>query len=212
MSEIRSKINRALSRSENRAISSAENILDQILPDTQFFTEEDATNWERALGLTNGEGTTLEDRKAKITRKISFPGTVPARGDAKYVERELQFAGFDLYVYENRFPVPGSPGDYETKTFQEVAGIAGQATHSPLIQHGQIQHGSDNEKKIVNSMDAVVDNAFDVNGNYERTFFVGGSTLGAIGTVPDSRRVELRQLILTLKPVQTVAYMLVTYI
>lgn len=207
---IRSQINRALSKSENRAISGSSNVLDQILPDTEFFTSEDAENWESALGLTNGEGTTLADRKAKINRKLAFPGTIPARGDALYVERELQQAGFNLWVYENRFP--DGFGGYETKTFQEVAGLVGQAVHYPATQHGQIQHGSNNEKKIVNSMDAAIDNAFDIDGNYERTFFVGGSLIGEIGIVPAARNAELRQLILTLKPVQTVAYMLVTYI
>jgi len=209
---IRSQINRALQKSENRALSGANNILDEILPDNVYFSEEDADNWERALGLTNNEGTTLEDRKAKIYRKLAFPGEVKARGAALYIQRELQLAGFNLWVHENRFLIGGVGPDYEAKTFQEVVGIVGQAVHFPLTLHGSIQHGAVNEKLIVNSMDAAIDNTFDINGNYERTFFVGGQTLPEFAIVPDSRRIELRQLILTLKQVQTVCYPLITYV
>lgn len=203
-------INRALAKSENRALGSQEDILTGLIPDNEFFSEKDAELWETALGLTNGFGTTLEDRKLKIYRKMQFPGTVRARGSHVFIEAELRRAGFDVYVHENRFPDGG--GAFETKTFQEVVGITGQAVYATSTQYGQIQYGTNNEKKIVNSMDAAYDSNFDVAGNYERTFFIGGATLPNLATIPAARTQEFRQLILTLKPVQTVAFMLVNYV
>jgi hypothetical protein len=61
-------------------------------------------------------------------------------------------------------------------------------------------------------MDAAVDNTFDYNSNLERTFFVGGATVGDFATVPISRAQEFRQLILTLKPVQTVCFPLINFV
>lgn len=102
-------LNRALAISENKAYNDALDILDAILPDNEGFTEEDATDWERRLGMIVSPGVTFEDRKLAIKRKLAHPGRVKARQNYLYIESQLQAAGFDLYVYENFTSIPIRP-------------------------------------------------------------------------------------------------------
>jgi len=92
--------------SENTALKSAISILDGVIPDNDNFTDEDATTWERRLGLITNLSTPLFDRKLAINRKMNHPGTIKARQHYLFLERELRNAGFDVRVYENRFPTP----------------------------------------------------------------------------------------------------------
>jgi hypothetical protein len=201
----------AIAKGENRVHEDVIGLLNRILPDNDDFTIEDALRWEKFLAIPTGIGTTLEDRKLAILRKYQYPYTQKARGNALWVERELQLAGFNVFVHENRFLDPQT-GNYFTKTHQEVVGILGNAVHSPVIQHGTIQHGTTSEQKVVNSINGAEDNTFDINGNYERTFFVGGAVLGNFAGVPASREIEFRKLILELKPTQTVGFLLINYV
>lgn len=70
--------------------------------------------WEQCLGLL-GEGTTAE-REQAVSRKLSDIGGLKASD----VERELQAAGFNLYVYENRF----DPGTIDYTKFPSTFGSA----------------------------------------------------------------------------------------
>lgn len=209
LNSIREKIEKANARSANRALIDGYGILNSILPDNEFFTEQDAENWEKRLGLPTNSNVSLDDRKSAILRKYQHPGTVLARGSYRSIERELQLAGFDVYVHENRFP-DGS-GGWESRTYADVVGITGLANYGNF-QYGQVQYGQQSENLIVNSMDAAVDNTFDYNGNLERTFFIGGATVGDFANVPIARQQEFRQLVLTLKPVQTVCFQLINFV
>ena len=199
------KLHEGLILSEERLYNDAISILDSILPDNNNFTEDDATAWERRLGLIISLDVPLSDRKRAIARKMQHPGTQKPRQHFLYVQEELRKAGFDVYVYENRFP-DGS-GGYETKTPQEVAisPIGFEAQHGQF-QHGQLQHGAVLVEKIVNSIDSFVDAPFDVGDNLKSTFFISSSTLGVNAIILESRMLEFRQLVLKLKPVQTVCF------
>lgn len=199
------RLHKALAISEDKAYNEALDIFDSILPDNNNFTSEDATKWERRLGLITNVLTALADRKLALIRKINHPGTVKARQHFLYLQGQLRNAGFDVYVHENRFP--DGFGGFETKTPNEIIGVSGEAVHSPLVQHGQIQHGASFSEKIANSIDKLIDAAFDIGDNFRSTFFIGGLVLGDFATIPGSREQEFRQMVLRIKPVQTVAFL-----
>lgn len=201
------KLKTALAVSEDEAYNRALDILDTLLPDNPNFTSVEAEKWERRLGLITNPLTPLADRKLALLRKINHPGTVKARQHFLYLQGQLQSAGFDVFVHENRFPLGG--GVFETKTPNQIIGISGAAVHSPDIQHGQIQHGSSFNQKIANSINPVIDAAFNIGNNFKSTFFIGGLVLGDFATIPGSREQEFRQMVLRIKPVQTVAFLFI---
>lgn len=94
------KLMSGLAASEERAYEDALSILDSAIPDNDNFTEEDAAQWERRLGLIVGSGT-LEQRKQAIIRKMNHPGIVKARQHRLFLETQLQAAGFEVGVIEN---------------------------------------------------------------------------------------------------------------
>jgi uncharacterized protein YmfQ (DUF2313 family) len=200
---------RAMSIRFNMAYRDSLATLDAILPDNDNFTTEDATDWERRLGMIPSTAP-LADRKEAIRRKMNHPGTIPARQHYLYVQGQLQAAGFDVYVYENRFD--DGMGGLETRTPQFISGVGSQQNQHGQFQHGQRQHGGGWGDKVVNSLDVATDYNFNVGNNLRSTFFIGGSPIGTFANIPANRRVEFRQLILRLKPTQTVAYLLTNYI
>lgn len=205
------KLHNALAESENQAYSDAVSILNSMLPDNDGFTADDATDWERRLGLITNESVSLADRKLAIIRKINHPGTIPARQNYLYLQGQLQAAGFDVYVYENRFPDGG--GGYETYNPLTVSGGAGSfAYQHGDLQHGDFQHGAAFQNICVNHIDEAEDWLFNIGSNLKSTFFIGGTPIGTFANIDANRKREFRQLILKIKPVQTVAYLFVNYI
>lgn len=201
----------ALSLSENRAYNDAVALLYAILPDNAEFTEDDAYDWERRLGMITGLGVSLEDRKKAIKRKINHPGNIPARQHYLYIQGQLQAAGFEVYVYENRFPYGG--GTYYTRSIFDVAGSGGvnEFQHGDA-QHGDEQHGGAYGNIIVNHIDETLDQSFFITSNLRNTFFIGGNPLGSFANIPANRKDEFRQLILRLKPAHMVGYLLINYV
>jgi len=200
----------ALSLSENRAYTDALSILYAILPDNNNFTAEDATDWERRLGLITNEAVPLADRKQAIQRKMNHPGDIRARQHFLYVEGQLQAAGFDVYVYENRFS-DGMGGYYTQSPFDIIGGGTLELQHGDA-QHGDAQHGGSFSNIVANYIDEDLDSAFYISPDLRSTFFIGGTPLGTYANVSAARKDEFRQLILKLKPAQTVAYLFINYI
>lgn len=99
------KFTDALSLSLARAASDGISILDSIIPDNSSFTAQDATDWERRLGMITNSSVSLTDRKAAIYRKMAHPNGQPARQHYLFIEFQLRLAGFDVRLYENRFLV-----------------------------------------------------------------------------------------------------------
>jgi len=187
-----------------------QSIYDAIFPDRAGFTATDALNWERTLGLPTNELTDLADRKLAIIRKMNHPGTIKPRANYRYIQKQLRDAGFDVYVFENRFD--DGAGEWETRTVQEVAisSLTYQIQHGTK-SHGSSQHGQTQTYKIANHIDPNVDLTFDVGDDLFHTFFISSSTLGVNAVIPASREAEFRKLVLTLKPVQSVAYAFVGF-
>jgi len=202
------KLNTALSISENVAWRDMLSTFDSMLADNANFSEDDATDWERRLGLINGTGLPLSQRKLLILQQYNFPGDILARGYWLYVQQQLRAAGFDAYVYENRFFEMGS---WVTKTPIEILGGGGTQNQLADNQLGDAQLGGSYNMLVANNIDQVDDANFSVGSNLRSTFFIGGATLGAYAYVPINQERQFRQLILKLKPAQTVAYLFVIY-
>lgn len=198
-----------LAQSEMRAYNDSVSILDSLLPDSDRFTADDATDWERRLGIYTNTSVSLASRKLAILRKMAAPGSNPAKGNYKYIEQQLQAAGFDVYVYENRFF--NYPSGYVTQNPADLyAGILSVAYHGDF-QHGDVQSGYYINNIVANSIYNEVDICFNTGPDLKSTFFIGGSTLGSLANVPASRKLEFRQLILQLKQVQDKAILFIQY-
>jgi len=207
------KLHNALSKSEARAFSDAISTLDSALPDNDNFTVDDATDWERRLGLITNPVLSLSIRKQAIIRKMNHPGTIKARQHYLYIQGQLQDAGFDVYVYENIFSdgmgglVTKTPYAFSTPPYPTVSN-----RYSGNVQYGQIQYGGTPGNKIANSIYQSFDDSFNIGSNLWATFFIGGPTEGSWADVDASREIEFRELILKLKPRQMVGFLLINYV
>lgn len=207
------RLHLGLSISEDKAFNDALAVLNSILPDNVFFTADDASDWERRLGMISNPLVDLEDRKLAIARKLSYPGVQPAHGHYLYLQNQLNKAGFNVYVYENRFPNYPDDGTYYTQTPLDVSGdpsILDEVQHGD-IQHGDSQHGIRYNNVIANYIDEEKDKAFDIGGSWRCTFFIGGSPLGTFASVPAVRKDEFRELILKVKQVQDIGFLFINY-
>lgn len=208
------KLHKALAVSETKAYEDALSIKNSLLPDNTSFTTEDAEDWERRLGLPTDPLVSLNDRKAAILRKLTQPGTNPAKGHYLYLQEQLQLAGFNVYVYENRF-LTYYPDGYITLYPSQITGSSSifTTTRHGMYNHGTgIHHGQFYNNKVANFIDERKDYYFDIGSNLRSTFFIGGSPLGTFANVPIARKDEFRQLILKLKPCQTVAYLFINFV
>lgn len=206
------KLHLGLQVSENKAYNDAVAILNSILPDNDNFTEDDATDWERRLGLIYSPLVPLATRKLAIIRKLNQPGAAPAKSNWRYLQEQLQAAGFNVYVYENIFD--GYP--YGTRITMTPMALSGDSSFFAKNRYGQRNYGQINyggryANFVANHIDEVRDWEFNIGANLRSTFFIGGSPLGTFANVDALRKDEFRQLILTLKPVQTVAFLFIHY-
>ena len=179
--------------------------LDKMFPDNENFTAEDATLWEYRLGLITNESVSLELRKDAIRRKMGYPNNIQARQHPLFIERQLQLAGFDVYVHENTIPYQ-TPADV-------IAVSLNDTQHGGVTQHGDsTEHGGDSFDVIANSIEEIENYSIGGNINLWSTFFIGGENLGDVSNVPQSRLKEFKELVIKLKPAHTVAFTFVNYI
>lgn len=210
------QLHNGLSLSEQQAYDDAVAILDSILPDNDNFLAADATAWERRLGLITNNAVPLADRKLAIIRKINHPGELAARQHYLYIQTQIRLAGFDVYLHENIFD-PYPYGDPVTDSAIDLAALFNDdfvAVHGNF-EHGELAHGQIGEyglTLVVNNIDETKDSVFDVGNNLRSTFFVGGVEVGQFTNVDEERKDEFRQLILRLKPTQTVGYLFINYV
>ena len=205
---------RAISLSFGRALSAATSVFDSIFPDNDNFTSDDAEIQERLYGLPTNSSVPLADRKLAIYRRMAHPGEQPARQGALFIEQQLQAAGFDVYVYENRF-FEGSPASWITKTPTEILGVGvGYAAYG-LFGYGELGYGDtfalSGVTVIANYLEESKDEYFNFGSNYRSSFFIAGATITTFADVPAVRKTELRQLLLTLKPTNTAGWLFVNF-
>jgi len=160
---------------------------------------------EFRLGLIVNTSLNLEDRKQNILRKLSYPANVQPRQSRIYIESQLQTSGFNVFVYENKEPFQ-TPDDI-------IAVSPTNVQHGGSTQHAEgTQHGSGTFKVVANSLDP--NEIFNIGGdqNLYATFFIAGATINEIAIVSKEREKEFRELVLKLKPAQTVAFLLINFI
>lgn len=207
-------LHRALARSESRVYEAGLSIFDSMLPDNDNFTADDATDWERRLALYSAPGTSLADRKAAIKVKMRYPGNTAARQHYAFIQAQLRDAGFDVYVYENRF-LEGSPPGYITKTPAEVLGIAAGNASLGGFSLGELNLGSqwadDGITIVANYLEEALDAEYGFDDNLRATFFIAGATVSTFANVSAVRKVEFRKLLLELKPLHAVGYLFINY-
>ena len=204
------KLHKGLNASENRVLNDALSVLDSILPDNANFSLDDCTDWERRLGLKPSTAS-LSDRKAAILLKLNQPGINPSKENYLNLQYQLQLAGFNVFVYENKFS--NGSGGFITKVPYQIIADSSLITYNMLgnFQMGQQKFGGRYNNKVANNLDPLVDKAFDTGTNFKSTFYISGATITTFATVQIARQQEFRQLILNLKPVQTVAFLFVHY-
>lgn len=202
---------KALAISEAQAFLDAGAIFNSLIPDNDAFSLDDATDWERRLGMISNPSAPFADRKLAILRKMAAPGVNPAKGNYLWIQQQLQDAGFNVWLHENIFPV--YPSGYISVPPSTLYGTA----NLKYVQYGQVnynqrQAGTYYNNKIANSIYQEQDNSFDLGGSYDSTFFIGGQVLGTYASILSVRELEFRQLILNLKQVQNVGFLFVNYV
>ena len=188
------------------AINRKRSVLDQ-LPDNPNFTEDDADTWERRLAIFT-QNTDLESRKQAIARKYGSPGSSLYRQSAPFLEGQLQLSDFNVFVHENRFD--DGFGNFSPMAPEDVAISATESNHG-TFNHGERNHGSVSFDIIANGITPEDDANFEI-VNLAQTFFIGGQTVGNFTTLPISRREEFRQLVLTIKPAQSIAFLFINFV
>lgn len=204
------KFHDAINVSFLRFINDSKSTLDSVFPDNDNFTEEDCNLWEYRFGIITNSLLDLETRRAAIYRRMSRGRNVQARQHVKYIEYQLQLAGFNVWVHENGF-IEG--GVLVHKRPQDILFIQPEnVQHGGSVQHGiGVQHGGVNSEVIANSYK--VDEEYSVGDDYlSKTFFIGGETLGTTAIVSENRKEEFRELVLKLKPAHLVAFTFINYL
>lgn len=199
------RLHKALAITESKLYTDTKSTLSSLLPDNDNFTADDATDWERRLGLIYSPSVDLADRKLAIARKLASPGINPARSAAKWLEYQLQAAGFAVYVHENIVAL--YPSGYERATPGEYNPALLLDLEHGEIEHGEIEHGGYYSYIVANSIYNSEDVAnFNAITDYATSFFIGGAVYGSYANVPSIRETEFRQLILVQKQVQSIAF------
>lgn len=200
-------------KSYERLYENAFSILNQILADNDNFDATDAANWERIFGLSN-IGLTLDERKTNILRKQSYPNGVAERGHYLFIQDQLQAAGFDVYVTENRF-TDGAGGwnvtdpDTLPGPYKILANYADETVDDEFLnetfntfEFGQAEFGE---------MEFGIGPQLTDEQKLRYTFFITDATFPNNASVPLARKNEFRSLLLKLKPAHTIGYLFINY-
>lgn len=218
-------LNKAYSKSIGKLYSDSYSIFDSIIPDTSNFTSDDALMWEKKLGIKASELTTLEIRKKAIIQKYNYPNSDAPRQHFSFIEKQLRDAGFNVRIYENnesgvtRTPesilasigVPFHGDSYHSDDIFHASMISGlgASTHHEETTHSEdITHNTGIFSLIANHIDERLDWDFPIWNNMRSTFFISGEVIEDFITIPEDRRNEFRQLVLQLKPAQSIGIIL----
>jgi hypothetical protein len=182
------------------------------LPDNPNFTQADANDWYRRWGLYNSGSISFADMIAALKQRASWPAVPLNKQNYLYIQGQLQAAGFNVAVYENRFP---SGGTFITKTPAQIYSSGYPLAEAGVFESGDTEFGtgesSENINMLANYVEAANDAGIDVT-NLRSTFFVAApSAITNFATVPAAREIEFRQLLLKLKSQHTIGYLAINF-
>lgn len=207
------KLHQALNSVLAGTYADANQILNDILPDNADFDINDAHDWYRRLGLYDSGTVSLTDMKKAIAQKLSFPQVPLNKQHWQYIQDQLQAAGFNVYIYANRWP--DGLGGYTTRTPGQVLGTVGMQAMYGYSQYGTFQYGQADTSKIsiiANYLEEEKDAVFDFGSNLRHTFFVADASPGVFASVPAARKIEFRQLLMKLKRAEMAGFLFVNYV
>lgn len=200
------RLHRAIGTIQQQVYNDALQIQNDMLPDNPLFTEQDAHDWYRRLGIYDSGSVSFADMKAAITQKMSWPVTPLNKQNAAYIQAQLQLAGFNVYVYENKFPGPLTPGEVMNNTHgRSISGYfqSGQNQSGQLDGYGAVS-------KIFNYLEPEKD--IDAPLTLRSLFYISGNPITTVAEVPAARQTEFRQLVLNLKAAQMMAVCFIEFV
>lgn len=187
-----------LADQESDSFNDALSILDMIIPDNANFSVADAVRWEKVLSISASGNDSLANRMAAIYRKMQFPSGAKGRQHKNYLEGQLRAANFDVKVYEY-----GDIKDYFTNKVHSL-----DTKHSFSTIHGsgyEIPFYNEIVANYLNKeMEIPVTPTLD---NLRNIFWIAGDTFDEFPNIPPFRIEEFRHIILTIKPLHTVAFL-----
>lgn len=196
------KIHGSITEEFDRLFSLSDNIIDSLFPDSDSFTEEDATLWERRYGLKNNIGLGLALRKEIILRKMRHPDNTPYRQTSAFLQQQLHEAGFKVYVHENPPPYQ-TPEQFSNKTLTQLQ-IGDDTQVGDLTEVGGFAF-----PVVANR--SLSEDYYSGGGVLWPTFFIGAEEPGEDASIDINRQVEFRDLILKIKPGHLAAYLLIKH-
>jgi hypothetical protein len=210
------RLHSAIGDVQEQTWNDALSILDSAIADNANFTIDDANDWYRRLGIYNSGTVALADMMAAINQKLNYPGEqIYGRSHYQFIEDQLQAAGFNVRVYENRFPL--GPG-WITKSPYDILGGTTHVAQYGMAMYGSVQYGqlaTSNVTKAVQyleeSKDALYEAYLATAYGYRNTFYISGYPINTFATVPAARKTEFRQLLLQLKPLQMCGFCFINY-
>lgn len=223
----------ALSDGVERVNDAIDDLINGVLPDNPNFTIDWCLRHERMYGLSVYPSDTLQVRMARILAHITpYPKDVGVLS-LQVLQDEIDAAGWAgvLYIHENldglypqdvlpQLSYPMQSGDGQLADFQ--LGGYNYADDYPQFyewfQLGDYQLGGgilgtipQFNNKIANSLQRIEDLFVNL-APVENTFYVCGQNLGDIVTLPQADEIPLRQLLLDIKPLNSVGFLLIEYI
>lgn len=205
------RLHRALSIQFGIAWNAARSVQNSQLPDNPYFSIDDAHDWYRRFGIFDSGLVSLTDMKAAIRQRMSFPGSPLNQQSATFITQQLQLAGFNVTVYENRF----FPGPV-TKTPEDILGTPVLESFLGGFYLGDSELGSasllDNVSLIADYLEDEQDAGITIT-NYRSTFYIADPAgITTFATIPAARHVEFRQLLMKLKSKHTIGILFILYI
>lgn len=231
--DVGSNMRLALSDGVERVNDSIDNLIDGVLPDNPNFTIDWCLRHEKMYGLSVYPGDTLQTRVARILSHITpYPQDVGVLS-LQSLQDEIDNAGWAgvLYIHENlsglyphevlpQLSYPVQSGDGQLADFQ-LGGHDYANDYSQFYQWfqladfqlggGMLGNIPQFNNKIANSLSRF-DDLFVNLSPIENTFYVCGQNLGDIVVLPQSDEIPLRQLLLDIKPLNSVGFLLIEYI
>ena len=231
--DIGDRMRDALSDGVETINDSIDSLIDGVLPDNANFTIDWCLRHERMYGLSVLQADTLQDRMDRILNHIAPPPPNTGMLSLQVLQDEIDAAGWGgvLYIHENvngllpqfvlpQLTFPSQLGDAQGGDGQ-LGGINFVDDYPQFYDFDQLgdSQGGDGQLGNMPLFNNIIANSIvrkdDLYTNLtplENTFYISGVNIGDIVTLPQADEIPLRQLLLNIKPLNSVGFLLIEYI